>query len=102
LFHEQCSRWQRDQARSGIQRRIQQSLDSTFQAAKEELDKILQDEKAQLITYNHYYTDNIQNAREDAAKEKLQNSMDQAIAKDWNGKLHVSNTAIVLQKISSS
>jgi hypothetical protein len=129
LFHEQCSRWADiaknhlqtvsnlvdrfvravlvhvvadDQVRSGIQQRIRRSLDTNLQSAQEELDKILLDEQAQPITYNHYYTDNIQNARSDAAKKKLQDSMDYAITNDRNGKLQVSKTTVDLQKLSTS
>lgn len=129
MFHEQSSRWgdiaedhlqaicslvdrfvqavlshviTDDQVRSGIKRRVRQSLDANYQSAREEMRKILLDEKAQPITYNHYYTDNIHNARVDAARKKLQESMDDSIATEWNGKLHVSNTSVDLQKLSLS
>jgi len=91
-----------DQVRSGIQQRLSRSLNAYFRSAREELDRILLDEQAHPITYNHYYTDNIQNARMDVAKKKLQESMDHAIANDWKGKLHVSNTEVDLKKLSSS
>lgn len=35
-----------------VQQRIRRSLDTNFQSAREELSKILLDEKAQPITYN--------------------------------------------------
>jgi hypothetical protein len=129
LFHEQSSRWgdiaknhlqtvsslvdwfvravldyciTDDYVRRGIQQRIQHSLNTNIQSAQEEMGKILSDERSHPITYNHYYTDNIQNARTEAAKKKLEDSMNHAIAKDWNGKLHVSNTTVDLRKLSSS
>jgi len=44
-------------------------LEEARKLAQDELQKILSDEKKQPITYNHYYTDNIQNAREDSLKK---------------------------------
>lgn len=129
LFHEQCSRWDDvsrhhllkvssivhdfvdavlnhiivdDEVRSNVKVRIRKSLESNLASARNELNKILLDETAHPITYNHYYTDNIQNARADAAKRHLQASMDHAIAHDWNGKLHISNTRVDLKRLCSS
>jgi hypothetical protein len=129
LFHEQCSRWgdiSRDhlrrvssivdnfvraaldhvivdeQVRINVKRRVQQSLDAGLQKARRELCALLSDEEAHPITYNHYYTDNIQHARADAAKKSLQISMDHAITNEWKGKLHVSNTQVDLEKLFSS
>jgi hypothetical protein len=91
-----------DLVRRGIQQRIQQSLDTNIRNAQEEMEKILSDERGHPITYNHYDTDNIQNARTEVAKKKLEDPMNHAIANDWNGKLHVSNTTVDLQKLSTS
>lgn len=90
-----------EHVRIGIQHRVQRSLDTNFTRAKQEFEKIVQDEQTQPITYNHYYTDNIQKAREDTMKEKLQSSMD-AMKDDWGGKFHVSNTSTDLQRVSTS
>jgi hypothetical protein len=129
LFHEQCSRWgdvardhlaavfsivdkfvsaavrhiiADDQVRSAVTRRVRQALDTSLGKAHKELCNILSDEQAHPITYNHYYTDNIQKAREDASRNGLQASMDHAVANEWNGKLHVSNTQMDLTKLCSS
>jgi hypothetical protein len=129
LFHEQCSRWEdisRDhlrtissivdefvraaldhviidtQVRNNVKHMARQSLDASLEKARNELRNILSDEAAHPITYNHYYTDNIQNARADAAKRSLQVSMDHAITTEWNGKLHVSNTPVHMEKLCSS
>jgi hypothetical protein len=64
-----------------------------------ELQKILDDEGRQPITYNHYYTDNIQNARQDALKKDVQKAMKDIVDKDWNGKLHVSNTSMDSERL---
>lgn len=53
--------------------------------ASEELDKLIADEKRHPITYNHYYTDNIQKARlkqQDAAMENARST----VKTDWFGK----------------
>ncbi|KAH3962145.1 hypothetical protein HBI25_218320 [Parastagonospora nodorum] len=129
LYHEQCSRWgdvardhlatvfslvekfasaavchiiADDQVRSAVTRRVRQALNTSLKEAQEELRNILSDEEAHPITYNHYYTDNIQKAREDASRKGLQASIDHAVANEWNGKLHVSNTVMDLTKLSSS
>lgn len=91
-----------DQVRSGVKRRIQQALDASLDKARDELRSILLDEDTHPITYNHYYTDNIQNTRADAARRTLQDSMDHAIEHEWKGKLHVSNTQVDLNKLCSS
>jgi hypothetical protein len=91
-----------DQVRNNVKRRVGQPLGLGFQGAREELRKILSDEKIQPITYNHYYTDNIQRARADVAKKDLQNSIDHTVRNDWNGKLHVSNNSVDLKKFSSA
>ena len=91
-----------DEVRRNVRARVRQSLDANLERARNELHSILKDEAAHPITYNHYYTDNIQNARADAAKKHLQASMDYAIAHEWNGKLHVSNTQVDLKRLCSS
>jgi hypothetical protein len=91
-----------DQVRSAVTRRVQQALDTSLGKANEELRNILSDEQAHPITYNHYYTDNIQKAREDASRKGLQVSMDHAVATEWKGKLHISNTPMDLMKLCSS
>jgi hypothetical protein len=91
-----------DQVRNSVKSCVRQPLDFGLQNAQEELRKILSDEKTQPITYNHYYTDNIQKARADVAKKDLQNSIDHTVHNDWNGKLHVSNNSVDLKKFSSA
>lgn len=103
LLHKQCSRWDDtardhladvfsivdkfvaaaldhiivdDQVRSGVKRRVRQALDASLEKAREELGHILSDEQGHPVTYNHYFTDNIQKAREDASRKRLQASMD--------------------------
>lgn len=78
------------------------TLQKHLQAAKAELERICRDEQLQPITYNHYYTDNIQNARQEALRKMLQKAMNETAAQDWNGKLHVSNNNFDAAKLLSS
>ena len=70
--------------------------------AKKELDRLRQDERQQPITYNHYYTDNIQNARQEVMRKMIRKAMDQSKEQDWNGKLHVSNNTVDAGKLLAS
>ncbi|KAL4791635.1 Dynamin family protein [Aspergillus venezuelensis] len=54
------------------------------------------------ITYNHYYTDNVQKARLDRSKKDLKVSMDNAIREDWNGRFHVSNSQVEISRLLSA
>jgi hypothetical protein len=49
------------------------------QDAYEELDKLLEDEARHPITYNHYYTDNIQKTRLDRLSKHLEDYVGNAI-----------------------
>lgn len=72
------------------------------EAADSELEELRKDERQQPITYNHYYTDNVQNARQDATRKMIRKAMDETKAHDWNGKLHISNNAIDAEKLLAS
>lgn len=78
------------------------SLEGTRKAARSELQKLIQDEKQQPITYNHYYTDNVQKFRQESTKKMLRKVMDEAKAQDWNGRLHVSNNTVDAEKLLAS
>ena len=71
-------------------------------AAKDELSRLWSDEKLHPITYNHYYTDNIQNARQDSVRKLVKKAMNETTNYDWNGKLHVSNTSLDAAKLLAS
>ncbi|KAJ5919650.1 Dynamin [Penicillium verhagenii] len=78
--------------RENIGRLVTTTLEANVEAAKHELERILQDETRQPITYNHYYTDNIQNARNETSQRLIEGSVRGAIQDDWNGTLHLDNT----------
>ena len=129
LFHEQSSRWQsiaedhvarvsqmatgfvqmallrlirEENVRREISVLTSLGLDEGAHLAREELGKIAADEKLQPITYNHYYTDNIQKARQDSLKKSIQQVMRGVIDDDFNGKLHVSNTLPDMDRLLAS
>lgn len=78
------------------------SLQRNKEAAEEELEKLCQDEKLQPITYNHYYTDNVQNARQESTRKLIRKAMNEASTEDWNGKLHISNNSVDAGKLLAS
>lgn len=88
--------------RARIQGFVTAALDARKQRAYEELDRLWRDERRAPMTYNHYYTDNIQKARDQLAQATLKAAMTAATEHDYNGKMHVSNTALELQKLLSS
>ncbi|OBT85154.1 hypothetical protein VE02_05638 [Pseudogymnoascus sp. 03VT05] len=128
LYHEQSSRWTLIAnshltsvltttakfvdmvlnciiAEEDVRSRIRKIIWSKFLikkvAAAKELETLIKDEKLQPITYNHYYTDNIQNARHDAMKGNIQKAM-QSVEHDQNGKLHACKTAMDSLKLIAS
>lgn len=79
--------------------RVGMFLEDSRQKAEEELEKLWDDHSQQPITYNHYYTDNIQNARRDATRNWIKKAMQDASIGVYNGKLHISNTAADAEKL---
>jgi hypothetical protein len=88
--------------RENIGRLVSTTLEANVEAAEHELERILQDETRQPITYNHYYTDNIQNARNEASKSLIEDSVRDAIQNDWDGTLHLQNTGKDFDRLLSS
>ncbi|KUJ16853.1 putative dynamin GTPase [Mollisia scopiformis] len=91
-----------DDARQEILLIARNKLEEAWKLANDELQKILADEKRQPITYNHYYTDNIQNAREDSLKKAMQAAVRGAVEEDFKGKFHISNTAVDSERLLNS
>jgi hypothetical protein len=129
LFHEQSTRWQsiaedhvakvnhvvtafvemallrvirEDNVRREISAFTSSGLEEGAHLASQELQRIIADEKLQPITYNHYYTDNIQKARQDSLRKSIQKVMRGVIDDDFHGKLHVSNTITDVDKLLAS
>lgn len=127
LFHEQSSRWsviakshvnhvhietstflkmalkhviKEDHVHIALHKIINRRLQENLDAALAELRKLCDDERIQPITYNHYYTDNIQKARQDATKTAIERALQGASAD--LGVLHVSNTGQDRARLLSS
>jgi hypothetical protein len=78
------------------------SSNINFRVVIEDLERLCRDERLQPITCNHYYTNNIQNARQGDLKKMIGKAMNDSAAQDWNGKLHVSNNNFDAAKLLSS
>ncbi|KZL85750.1 interferon-induced gtp-binding protein mx2 [Colletotrichum incanum] len=118
LFHEQSGPWQElaqqhvqgvvslvegwilhvlqvvipeDELRQAVTAVCLESLEDATARCREELARLWEDERRQPITYNHYYTDNIQKTRVNLQKGAVQSAFQEAIREDWHGKFHVSN-----------
>jgi hypothetical protein len=63
-----------------IKRQVNERLTTQMNRAEKELQILIEDEHQQPITYNHYYTDNVQKARQDASRILINN-----IVKDTAG-----------------
>ncbi|KAL4863060.1 P-loop containing nucleoside triphosphate hydrolase protein [Aspergillus spectabilis] len=80
-----------ERLRREIKKILQESLDRAKKNALAELDKLMEDERRGPLTYNHYYTDNIQKSRLDAQKSAVRNVVSLVAKQDRDGKLHISN-----------
>ncbi|GIZ48190.1 hypothetical protein CKM354_001126100 [Cercospora kikuchii] len=129
LFHQHSSRWLRlaanhlnhlyecldrfveavisylsneEHTRSKLRERIAHELEKMKVDANKELARLWNDESQQPLTYNHYYTDNIQKARNDAARKALKKAMDETTSHDYHGRVHISNNSIDIQTFLTS
>ena len=79
--------------------RIETSLAESKRMADEELAKLCEDKVRQPITYNHYYTENVQKARKNSARDWVKKAMEDASIEYYSGKLHISNTTADGEKL---
>jgi hypothetical protein len=79
---------------------LQEWLENTEKLALEELEKLTEDERRSPLTYNHYYTDNVQKSRLDTQKKALQSAVQ--AEHYYNGKLHISNVADDIERFVSA
>jgi hypothetical protein len=122
LFHEQSSLWStiaedhvasvfdltnhfiekalncaiaEETVRNEILEVMQSKLELQKRAADEELQKLVDDERRHPITYNHYYTDNIQKARQEPLRQHLKETLDSAMTADGiRGGHHIPSTEL--------
>ena len=67
--------------------------------AKTELNRLLEDKNGALIMYNHYYTNNVQNARHAMTRGLIKKAPEETSTIEYNNKLHFSNTAVDAEKL---
>ncbi|UKZ83803.1 hypothetical protein TrVFT333_011616 [Trichoderma virens FT-333] len=82
--------------RAQIHVMLQEWLENTEKNALGELEKLVDDERRSPLTYNHYYTDNVQKARQDAQKRAVEKAV--SAERDVNGKIHISNVQVDIEK----
>ncbi|OJD32591.1 dynamin gtpase [Diplodia corticola] len=81
-----------ESVRAELHQYVSDELERRAQEAEKELGKILADERREPMTYNHYYTDNIQKSRQCSMRNSVQATMKDVISKDWGGVVHLTNT----------
>lgn len=74
------------------------NLQEHMKCATEELQKLWQDKQHHPVTYNHYFTDNIQNSREQLTKDVLKRAVTETRDLDWHGKMHISNVQMDMDR----
>jgi hypothetical protein len=80
--------------RGKLWKNVKMAFDMNVENARAELAKLLQDEQGHLITYNHYYTENIQKTRYEDAKKLLESSVTTIIRPDAYGRAKLNASAI--------
>lgn len=78
---------------------VKASLATNVQHAEQELERLCHDKDSQPITYNHYYTDNVQKSRHDDTRKMIKKALHDASSEDFNKKLHISNTSVDSEKL---
>ncbi|KAF0326350.1 dynamin [Colletotrichum asianum] len=91
LFHE-------EHLRRDIDAICQRKLEDSREKAFEELNKIMADEERHPITYNHYYTDNIQQARSDSQKSAFQSALTSTLNNGWANNMNTISQPSQMEK----
>ncbi|KAK6515208.1 hypothetical protein TWF506_007552 [Arthrobotrys conoides] len=121
LYHEQCSPWLEiaeshlkkvydyinlfiqklfvfiapdDQVQRNLLKEVEESLRACIDDAKLEMKKLWQDEMTLPMTYNHYYTDNVQKERKDELTGILRSILNDATNGNLNANTHVHTSTI--------
>lgn len=90
---------QEERVTLAVKERVNQRLSDQIEKAMAELRTLIQDEKQQPITYNHYYTDTIQRDRQTETQELVSDLMEQTAANDWHGAMHISNNGSDVKRL---
>ncbi|EWC48887.1 hypothetical protein DRE_00192 [Drechslerella stenobrocha 248] len=77
-----------EQAQKKLHPELQGRLEKSFSEAKAELQRLWSDERRFPMTYNHYYTDNIQKARQNDMKSAIEGTIREAIVVGHSSRNH--------------
>lgn len=72
---------------------LKQWVDKAEKSALTELEKLIKDERFGPLTYNHYYTDNVQKERLQSQRAAVRAAIGLVTHHDRHGKLHISNSS---------
>lgn len=91
-IHHACQRLiNEDKLRLEIKAILNAWLVESGDHARNELNKLIDDECSTPLTYNHYYTDNVQNDRRDDQRAALKEAITHVAEYDYEGRFHISN-----------
>lgn len=85
-----------------IESQVNEHLAAHMNEAEKELQGLVEDEQQQPITYNHYYTDNVQKARQNASRDLINNIVKDTAEKDFHGAMHISNNGMDVKRLVSA
>lgn len=91
-----------EKIRLEISKQVHEHLAIHMSEAEKELGLLLKDEQQQPITYNHYYTDNIQKARQNASRDLINKIVKDTAADDFHGAMHISNNGVDVKRLVSA
>lgn len=87
-----------DYVREEIEENIKFKLAENKVRAEQELKNLIDDERAHPITYNHYYTDNVQHARVNSIEKLIEGAVDKLGTQNMVNGMHISAIKAALQK----
>jgi hypothetical protein len=81
-----------------IKRQVNQRLTMHMNEAEKELQILIDDEHQQPITYNHYYTDNVQEARQKVSHDLINKIVKDTTGGDLNGAIDTKKNGVDTKK----
>jgi hypothetical protein len=81
-----------------IKRQVNERLTTHMNEAEKELQILIDDEHQQPITYNHYYTDNVQKARQEASHDLINKIVMDTTGGDLNGAIDTKKNGVDTKK----
>lgn len=87
-----------------ITRQVNERLTTHMNQAESELQSLVDDENQQPITYNHYYTDNVQKARQKASRDLIDNivkdtAKGDTAEDDFYGSMHSKKKGVDIERL---